>query len=70
MTAKPYVPSAAVINFLVECTIKMRSLPETQQRQSFRLAIMLLNKSPRALRLARMYDSGEISGGQLLSLMD
>lgn len=68
--ADAYIPPDSVINFLAKCAGVFTSFPEFRQRQAFRLAVMLRNKSPKALRMAIRFDRGEISGGQLLELMD
>lgn len=69
MLTDPYVPPPdSVIRFLDECVGKMATLPATQQRQAYRLVMRLRNGSQKALRLARMFDRGEISGDQLLEL--
>lgn len=63
------IPPDSVVYFLAECAGKLTSLPDSQQRQAHRLVMMLRNKSPKALRLAEMFDRGEISGNQLLEMM-
>lgn len=52
----------------VRCKIE-GGLTETQRKSTVRFLILLLNDSPKALRLAKMFDRGEISGDTLLELV-
>lgn len=44
-------------------------MTETQRKSTVRFLILLLNDSPKALRLAKMFDRGEIDGDTLLELI-
>ncbi|MBW8457714.1 MAG: hypothetical protein K0M58_04615 [Thiobacillus sp.] len=44
-------------------------LPATQRKSMVRFLTMLLNDSPRAHRLAKMFGRGEIDGDTLLELI-
>lgn len=44
-------------------------LTEAHRKSLFKLLICLRNDSPRAHRLAKMYDQGQIDGDTLLKMM-
>ncbi|WP_018077200.1 hypothetical protein [Thiobacillus denitrificans] len=44
-------------------------LTEPERRSMVKFLMLLLNDSPKAMRLAKMFDRGEIDGDTLLKMM-
>ena len=63
-------PPPSFIRFMHGYWDTIMDVPETEWRQFFRLLVHVRNASPKGIRLAELFDRGEIDSSRMLELAD